>query len=697
MITAATTASNFELLMLASLTLAVLVIPGFTVSFALTRRPGLSAAAAVPVTAGIVGFCGWAFDGLGIKATEPTFLIGWLVTLVLALLLGAIFFRSREAEGPHTRRGWGPTLAGAGTVGGLVVGATTLICRQIITYGDRGLRSIPQGWDMHWHASLVQWVHSTGIISPARTGELRYAEDPVDVYYPTGWHATCDFTTELAWRIMGRPWETTEAINLFMALSISLAAAAPAAALAWIAARRVITKAGTAASALRWSVATTAALAGLLLPAWHLMYFDGSWPVSFGIGLGGLAVAVAIQAAVAPTGGVAASIVAALAILGAAETHASMAPLLVIGLGAWLIQQLICPTPGARRLRIIGRLALAAVITAAAFYPQLRVGLGMVEEVAGYIQQEEAEPGESFLRAVFMETKSFYEYEDPKLWYVLIIVGLAGLLIAAFRGGAWLTAVGVIAIVGTAHCLSPIDGWVGTVIEPLASLNYNASHRIALMTAQAVAAGAALAALYLIFAPLARRVNWRNSRFASAAVLVSTLIFTELWSPALVNAELPGLTFLTAKGDKQGRMISSADLRAFEWLSEQVEDTDTKFSILSVPETGMGWGYATENLPMIYTHYLVDRNDEDELDTNTVLYQADQITGDLDDSVDAAACRMGIRYLIDSAAMFWGLDPYPSFYNLHEAPGLSEVYQEHDEVRVFEVDSWDPERCPSVR
>ncbi|WP_328286453.1 DUF6541 family protein [Corynebacterium atypicum] len=784
---AATTASASELALLAVLSLLALVIPGATVTFAFTRRPGLSLAASVPTTIGILGLFSWVYGAQEIPVTVASLTAGCVVTLIVALALGSVAARASNATG-NFRRGpaneaardadaprpgreaenspaaasgssspvsssrvppghlqapaglsmpWLAPLASAASVAAITIWATIYCCQIMIRLGDRGLRSIPQGWDMHWHASLVHWVHTAGIISPTHTGELRYAEDHMLVYYPTGWHTACDFATSIAWRLTGREWDDVEAINLFMALSITLAAAGSAAALTWVVSRRAVRHTGVAAGALRWAAVTTAALAGALLPAWQIIFFDGSWPVGFGLGLGGIAAAVTIQAVTSQRRAWVASIAAALSILGAVQTHASTATLLAAALGLWFIQQLVRPTPGTTRMRIVFHLTLAAVLTAAPFYPQFRVGLGNVSEVAETVGQETDTLSGAWSRAIFMQTKFFDFYEDRTFWYALVVLGLVGLLVACARGGAWLAGLAVVAIVGTAHSLHRFDGVFGQLVGAFTSLNYNAPHRIALIAAMAVASGVGLLALYLVFIPLARgagrlaaatindapttrstaahdealtreprpsaqrpratdaRPHRRVGAAAGASVIAASVVLSALWAPPTVRAEKPALEILLA-ADKTGRMVSAADMGALDWLRDRMLESNAPFSILSVPEAGMSWGYITHDLPMVYTHYLADRY-QDQLDTNTVLYEADQISGDPNARVDAAACRTGIRYLIDSKAMFWGLPPYPSFENLQNAPGLTEVYSDGEEVRIFEVDSWDPYRCTSVR
>lgn len=775
--TAATTAGTPELVLLCALMLAALVVPGLLIGLALTRRPGLSAAAAVPATVGVLGFFGWAFGGLGIPVNPLSLTLSWVFVLALALPLGVIATQRRrvrerldaerdesydprrpgalgaghtyDGRGAHAvhrdvgNRGarhagsspgatpwaWAQALLSAGTVAALVVWASVDVARRIIEDGDRGLRAIPQGWDMHWHASLVHWVHETGVISPTRTGELRYAEDAKEVYYPTGWHVACDYAGEIAFRVTGRAWDTVEVINLFMAVSLAVAAAGSAAALVWIGAGFLLRRSGDtplapAAAATRWAATTLAAASALLLPAWQIIFFDGSWPAGFGIGLAGVAVAVTAAATVTLDARWAASTLAALAVLGAAQTHASAATVVAAGLGLWLIQQLVRPAPGVTRLGALGHLILTAVLTAVPFAPQFLVGLGNVGEVTESTQQLVDVRSDSVTQALMLETKFFDFYGDDTVWYALIVAGLVGLAVLAFTGGTWLTALWALGFGGTVYCLMPFDNGLGDALELFTSFHYNASHRVALISAMAVAAGvgaliAALGAGLQLWAARARRGTeepiddvpvvdagagraGRVQAAQAAAVIGVTALVMTTQLPAVAGAEDQGLQIMAAAGDKTGRVVSMADLRAFDFLRGQVDASPTPFSILSAPEEGMGWGYVTHDLPMVFTHYLNDRQ-ADPLDTTDVLFHADQLNGDPANPVDQAACRLGIRYIVASPPMFWSyLDPYPSFLNLHNAPGLTPVYEENapdpeDQVFVYEVDSWDPRYCRSVR
>lgn len=866
--TAATTAGTPELVLLCALMLAALVVPGLLIGLALTRRPGLSAAASAPATVGVLGFFGWAFGGLGIPVNLMSLTLSWVFVLALALPLGIIATqRRRERERADAERGgeydprrpgalgagharggrgahalrrdvgkrgarhaggnpgatpwaWAQGLLSAGTVAALVVWAGTDVARRIMDAGDRGLRSIPQGWDMHWHASLVHWVHETGVISPTRTGELRYAEDAKEVYYPTGWHVACDYAGEVAYRITGREWDTVEVLNLFMGVSMAVAAAGAAAALVWIGAGFLLRRSGNfpldlASVATRWAATTLAAASALLLPAWQIIFFDGSWPAGFGIGLAGIAVAVTAAAAVTVDARWAASALAALAVLGAVQTHASAATVVGAGLAFWLIQQLVKPTLGATRLGALWHLVLTAVLTAVPFIPQFLVGLGNVDEVTGYDQQLVDDRADSLSQALMMETKFWDMYGDDTVWYALIIAGLVGLAVLAFTGGTWLTALWTLGFGGTVYCLMPFDNWLGTALEMFTAFHYNASHRVVLICAMAVSAGvgaliAALGAALQLWAARARRGGreqiddapvadaetdlavggvddmdrtdagrtdldrtdadradgdrtagdvesarpggshavgrgtvtgaaaqdpetgvmpvvdaapaviepagrdagddaeeaagrggWVQAAQAAAVVGAAALVMTTQL-PAVASAEDHGLQLMTASADRQGRVISKADLRAFDFLREQVDASPEPFSILSAPEEGMGWGYIIDDLPMVFSHYLNDRQ-TDPLDTTQLVFHADLINGDPLNPMDEAACRLGVRYIIASPPMFWpNLEPYGSFVNLANAPGLTLVHEERgaepiDDVFVYEVDSWDPRYCRSVR
>src|SRR5699024_4793051 len=58
-----------------------------------------------------------------------------------------------------------------------------------LTAGYGGTANIFQGWDAHWHADYIRFIHDVGQASPDQAGDLRYPENGATLYYPSTWHA----------------------------------------------------------------------------------------------------------------------------------------------------------------------------------------------------------------------------------------------------------------------------------------------------------------------------------------------------------------------------------------------------------------------------------------------------------------------------------------------------------------------------
>lgn len=187
-------ASLWHLVLVAAV---IAIVPGTIFNWIAGLKLPWAVAAAVPTTMGIVGFAGWALGQLGSTFRLGSVAMVFAVSYVLAALWRVSFLLARRWCGhpralrPHWRVPGGLldprwVLPAAGSV----VGTYLLLSASIAAMEDlpRGLESIFQGWDVHWHASEVRYIVETGQADPTAMGLLRNLETHNPMYYPSGWH-----------------------------------------------------------------------------------------------------------------------------------------------------------------------------------------------------------------------------------------------------------------------------------------------------------------------------------------------------------------------------------------------------------------------------------------------------------------------------------------------------------------------------
>ena len=137
------------------------------------------------------------------------------------------------------------------------------------------------------------------------------------------------------------------------------------------------------------------------------------------------------------------------------------------------------------------------------------------------------------------------------------------------------------------------------------------------------------------------------------------------------------------------RMVSEADIRAFDWLAEQPGAYEG--TIYGEPADGHGWMYAYNGLPSVMRHYLwphVHRTSDTDL-----LYWHPNLIGvgnhgdpEQENNVDKAAKRMGVKYYFVSPWSFWAFqEPRLEMIDgLWETPGVTPVYRDQN-VAIFAV------------
>ena len=213
--------SGVELFPLVLVAALVFTVPGALLGWVSGLRLPWAAAGSVPVSFGVFGLGAWVLGQLDIRYTWATFIVFWLLTVLLAALWRGGFLlagrrRARAAEvtppgedsgpdepdnpPPGNRQGGLLDPAWLLPAAGALTGMWLIIDRGLKSFRDvpNELETIVQGWDVHWHASMVRWFMDEGIADPTRQGELRNIETGAEIYYPSAWHVGAGLVGEAA-------------------------------------------------------------------------------------------------------------------------------------------------------------------------------------------------------------------------------------------------------------------------------------------------------------------------------------------------------------------------------------------------------------------------------------------------------------------------------------------------------------------
>ncbi|MBB1031925.1 hypothetical protein G6027_13750, partial [Dietzia sp. SLG310A2-38A2] len=269
---------------------ALLVVPGLIVGLAARLPLRLAVGTSIPVSAGIITIATYAYGRSGVLWSLGAYAVATAVTAVIVGLVGLLisgtlwFWRRRrgrdsDSRRSRPRRSWWWLLPAAS-----VVVSAWLIGQMILTELSAtpgGTANVFQGWDAHWHANYLRFIHDTGLASPDQAGELRYPENGATLYYPSTWHA-------VAALVMGlRGIGAVEAYNLVQIGTMAMAFPLGVAALAWLITHRRFS---------RPAVATSAAVAAMATPLFPGLPFVevmvAATPSGVANGLAGLVAAV---------------------------------------------------------------------------------------------------------------------------------------------------------------------------------------------------------------------------------------------------------------------------------------------------------------------------------------------------------------------------------------------------------------------
>ncbi|MDU0478725.1 hypothetical protein QVA66_05685 [Staphylococcus chromogenes] len=708
-----------SLLSVTIVAIAVFMLPGLLLNWVSGARGPWSIAAAVPSTFAIYGLAAWVYGLTPYHFEVKTVAVFWAGVMLLALLWRGTFIayrrRARRAltastavsdttpaetdelettetdasgiaepasRSSHWRVGtlldpvW--LLPGIGSI----AGAYLILSRSLkyLSASTNGMNNIYQGWDVHWHASVMRWIMETGIASPTRMGELQNAETQAKMYYPSAWHAGGALLREIA------DISPIAATNLTGLILPGLMLPLSAAAIAW----RLINNRGLTAQ-------IAAGFAALIVPGIPALYwvgqYVGAWPYLAAIAAAGSVLGLFMSVPYSPIR----SFATALAFIGLVQIHPSSVTMPVLGLALWWLLYLLW-RPSRRpatwkgqigfRLRDIGLLAVPGIIGALTLLPQILLGAEQTEDVKSVTALEDLTREESWRSAIFMYTRHTNEFHmsvEPWVWVALV----GAVLLLLWRRNLWAPVFWGLSVWITANALTPFgDGWDET-LGLIGALHYNTAHRLVMQGALFVVAGAAVALAIAIRLVTGGPIK-KLGRVSSIGALILAVIGGGIVQHVAV-AEIDRGAQWSINSARDERMVSNRDLKAFDWLKTQPHAQDGQ--IFSNPDEGSGWMYAYNALPATYRHYLWPQAGIG-TSTNTLFFHPMRLgAGNFDvpdenNFVDLAAANLNVKYIYISPPKFWHFqwDRPDMEFGFMETPGLTPVYRDK-EIGIYAVNA----------
>lgn len=651
---------------------ALLVVPGLIVGLAARLPLRLAVGASIPVSAGITAIATYAFGSIGVPWSLAGYAVATAITAVVVALVGlaisgSIRLRRRRSGAavarPPRRRSWWWLLPAAA-----ILVSAWLIGQMILTELSAtpgGTANVFQGWDAHWHASYIRFIHEVGLASPDQAGELRYPETGASLYYPSVWHS-------IAALVMGLTGiSAVETFNLVQIGSMALAFPLGVAALAWLITHRRFS---------RSAVATSAAVAAMATPLFPGLPFVevmvAATPSGVANGLAGLVAAVVV-ASLADRRLVPA---AALGLVGIGGIHPSaMVTAAVFVLFWWLFEGLWRPVKGrVRDFFVLAGIGLAGVVT---LLPQVLAVSEDADDISAFEFEINADRAAVWGKAVALQVR---HVQDWGVRWVLLSLAALGLIVMLRRLILWPVLLWGGLLVVCVNSMSVFGNWTGGVLRGIGSIYYNDPRRIGVLLALVVAAavgvgvGVGVQALASWLARLIDPITDPDGggvRLARVAVALAALVGVGSW---VVQAS-PEYAAAAGASQRWGRMVDEHDLRAFSWLSEQPQAYSGL--IYTNPDEGSGWMYATDGLPSTARHYLQSGSAAPL--TTSLFFSMDR--AGVDPMVDSALDRLGVTYVYISPPNYWEFQkPNERLLRLDQTPGLAKVYSD-SQVRIFAV------------
>lgn len=704
--------------------------PGFIFSWVSGVRAPWAAALSLPVSFGIFGFAGWVTSALGGHYTVASLVVVWLLFLLLA---GAWRWGARVLDRrPHNPESEGETLH-QGPKGvvietpvdedfdvqpasstptdvetttaprpsffspggwsdprwilpalGVVAGMLLIIVPSVRWMSELpyGMDAIFQGWDVHWHASVIRWIEETGNADPTRMGELHNPENNYPMYYPVAWHAGVWLLAHLT------GLTPVTAVNYGSIIIPGIVAPLSAATLAW----RFIND----RSLYSQMAAAFAAVIVTGIPAYYWVgNYVGAWPYTAALCACGVVLAAFMSAPYRPI----MLLGCGLAFMGIVQLHPASATVVILGLGLWWLCWLIwnpVRTPQSIlgsvgcRLRDVLILATGGLIGVVPLLPQVLGRSSDMEEVASFTATEPLTYLQSIRKTITMTTRHVDEGAPFHFMWVVVPALIGLLVLVVWRKNVWALLLYLVSVVLTVNALTPLPEPYGTAINLVGKIHYATPHRL-IMPVALVSAAAAAVAITAILAALVLPLRRRAPRWAGVIMVALSVLGTGgLGWYAHADVKQEG-EWVIKSAREHVKTITEKDRRAFAWLATQPKAYDG--FVFHEPSDGAGWMYPLEGLPSIGRHYHwplpVGSTDSMTLwrDINTL---GAGVPGDPDakNDIDRVAERLNVHYVVLSPPNFWVFQtPWePLTVGTYTTPGLTLVYKDGEDA-IFVVNS----------